>query len=588
MRHGQVPMIWRCRIACLGLSLLLLSACSLDVLSPQGPLPPSRQVLRLGLDEYFEVSHNLDPTQAQSLYSDPAFLVFPPLLTIDNQLNPEPWAATGLPTFDPRTNTYTFTIRASLRWSDGTPIDANTYAYSLNRSLNPCAGAYSASYLYPIKGAQAFSSENCGSDHRTIEGKLQTLIGDSLRVPNSRTLIIQLTAPAPYLLSALTTSIALAQPEQLIERYGDQGWTQHLTGNGGFGGNLYRVKSVTTEQGGRTDLDLVACLSHCGLPSGWGTHQSAPLLRELDFHYYARIGDEQAEYQKGDLDVEAFPFATTRDASKSSPSLQITSLQLNWATPPFTDLRARQAFARALNRDTLANILNILPTNHIVPAGMTGYDPHLLGPGETVGYTGNVTVARQLLQSYADDACHGQFSRCPPVTVWCSYEACGFGTNPENQMILNYESKAIQMWQQAFPGYPIKDPFLGCADCLQLIPIPIADMHQIFTGIWTAEYADPQDWLSQQFSPTGINNWGNVNDPTANMLMAEADRTLDPAERTALYNQAEQLLVTNVAWIPIGQSLTYYAAYSTVAGFAVSGLGYPSFDQWYRIQLMYK
>ena len=70
--------------------------------------------------------------------------------------------------------------------------------------------------------------------------------------------------------------------------------------------------------------------------------------------------------------------------------------------------------------------------------------------------------------------------------------------------------------------------------------------------------------------------------------MTQADQTLDPNERTALYNQTEQLLVFNAAWIPIGQSLTYFNVRSSVAGFAVTELGYPSLDQWYGIQMMTK
>ena len=89
-----------------------------------------------------------------------------------------------------------------------------------------------------------------------------------------------------------------------------------------------------------------------------------------------------------------------------------------------------------------------------------------------------------------------------------------------------------------------------------------------------------------QFAPAAINNSGSVNDPIANALMAEADGELDSNQRASLYNQAEQLLVSNVAWIPIGQSLDYYDVHPSVAGFAFTGLGYPSLDQLYTIQLV--
>ncbi len=114
----------------------------------------------------------------------------------------------------------------------------------------------------------------------------------------------------------------------------------------------------------------------------------------------------------------------------------------------------------------------------------------------------------------------------------------------------------------------------------------IAEVPQAYSVGWIADYADAQDWLSLQFEPKALFNLNTVDVPAANTLMAQADQTLDPTERTALYNQAEQLLVFNVAWIPIGQSLAYFNVRSTVSGFAFTEFGYPSLDQWYGIQMV--
>ncbi|MGO8947916.1 MAG: ABC transporter substrate-binding protein [Ktedonobacterales bacterium] len=587
-RRASRSAVWLSLATLLGAFSLLMSGCSFGASSQTVPLPPAQQVLRMGLDTNYTDVSTLDPAQASNFDAGTGFiisLIFPPLLTTDDHLNPEPWAAASMPTFDAHTNTYTFHVRPGLKWSDGTPIDADTYAYSLNRSLSPCTSSPNAYYLYPIQDAQAYSTETCTSGGTAINGKIQTLVGGSLLVPDSQTLVIKLTAPAPYLLAALTTPIAFAQPEQLIDQYGPEDWSQHLTGNGGFGGNLYRVKSW--DHTGH--LDLMACLSSCGAGrlAAWGQHAVAPHLRELDFSFYQTAGDEQVDYQAGHVDVASFLSASYGDSSKGStfvevPTLQITSLQFNWAMAPFDDLRVRQAFALALDKDTLANVLGLIPTNHIVPQGMPGYDPNLLGPDETTKTTGNIALARRLLQSYADDQCGGSLSQCPPVTVLYGGSFCDGGGDP---VILSYELKAVQMWQQAFPGYPIRGPFTG-GDCLLPDLNNSAEVPQAFTAFWTADYADPQDWLSLQFGPAAINNFGSVNVPTANMMMAEADQELDSSQRTALYNEAEQLLVTNVAWIPIGQALAYFDVRYSVAGFALTALGYPSLDQIYSIQLL--
>jgi peptide/nickel transport system substrate-binding protein/oligopeptide transport system substrate-binding protein len=304
-------------------------------------------------------------------------------------------------------------------------------------------------------------------------------------------------------------------------------------------------------------------------------------VRELDFHLYQTAGDEQADYQAGELAVGSFPSASYRESNKGStfeeiPTLQITYLQVNWAKPPFDDLRVRQAFALALNKDTLAGRLGLIPTNHIVPAGMPGYDPTLLGPDETASTTGDVALGRALLQSYADDQCGGRFSQCPPVVM---LDGPCVSPLPQDAMLT-----AVTTWQQAFPGYPIKSSSIDYCGLISLIYS--LNVPQIFGIAWIADYPDPQDWLSLQFGKAAINNLGDVNIPTANALMAQADQEVDPAERTVLYNQAEQLLVADVAWIPVGQSLAYYEVRSSVTGFALTGLGYPSLDQLYPIQIV--
>jgi oligopeptide transport system substrate-binding protein len=209
---------------------------------------------------------------------------------------------------------------------------------------------------------------------------------------------------------------------------------------------------------------------------------------------------------------------------------------------------------------------------------MPGYDPTLLGLDETTNTPGNVRLARELLQSYADDRCGGQFRQCPPVDM--QYGPC-VSAVPRD---VTLTGAAVTMWQQAFPGYRITTSSIDFCGLISLIYSP--NVPQVFTAYWFADYADPQDWLSLQFGPGAINNTGSVDVSTADALMAEADQELDPSQRTALYNEAEQLLVMNVAWIPVGQSLAFYDLRTSVTGFRLTGLGYPSLDQMYSIELV--
>jgi peptide/nickel transport system substrate-binding protein/oligopeptide transport system substrate-binding protein len=498
----------------------------------------------------------------------PVELVFPGLLTLNAAGSPVPWAAVGMPAFDATANTYTFRIRPHLRWSDGTPIDAATFAYSINRALNPCTASPVAYYLYPIKDAQAFSAEKCASNGTTISGVIPTLIGDSLHVPDTQTLVVTLGAPAPYFMAALCFPTSYAQPEQLISRYGTKHWTDHLTDQGGFGGNLFKV--ALWDHFGH--LDLVRNTAF------WGT---SPKLSTVHFQIYQSTDAEYADYLDGKLDVGSAPtgqYKASRSRSDfhEGPSLSIIYYQPVWTKAPFDDLRVRQAFDLALDKGVLANQVNqgtVIATNHIVPLGIPGYFPSLVGPDGSPSTSGNVANATALMQSYANDKCGGQISQCPTVTL---YDTNDQGTETNDQA-------AVQMWQSAFAGLRISTHFTDLNSLINLIFS--ANVPQIFGISWFADYPDPQDWLSLQFSPTALTNPGFVNVPAANTLMAEADQNLNPTSRFQEYNQAEQLLVTAVAWIPISQGKTFWNMPAYVHDFAYDSLDLVPLDVWQKVYL---
>jgi oligopeptide transport system substrate-binding protein len=556
-------------------ALMLVAALSLLVAgcasSSSGTvLPPSKQILRYPLDAGAVDIKDMDPALEQDFYSFvPVSLVFPGLLVLDANSTIQPWAASAMPTFDATSNTYTFKVRPGLRWTDGTPIDANTFAYSINRSLNPCTASTLTYYLYPIKDAAAFSTETCEADGVTIKGKIASLIGDSITVPDNQTLVIKLNAPAPYFLQAMAYPTTYAQPKQLIDRYGLKKWTDHLADNGGFGGNLYKVKSWPHTG----TLDLIAN------PSFWGTQ---PKLQEIDFNIYSSADPGYATYLDGGLDVGPPPPASEYKAAKARsdfhqvPFLDIEYMQPNWKVAPFDDVRVRQAIDLALNKQVLASQVlegRDTATNHIVPQGMYGYNANLTGPDDTSNLTGNVAKATQLMQAYANDKCGGQLSKCPQITLLTA-------NTPTAQ---SYSEAVLGMWQTAFPGYPMKTSFIDFTTLIN--DVYSANPPQLVILGWAADYPDPQDWLSLQFSPTSLNNTGFVSLPAANTLMAQADTDLNPTTRAQEYNQAEQLLVNAGAWIPLYQQTTQFNIQPYVHGLAYNSLGEIPMTSWQQIYL---
>jgi peptide/nickel transport system substrate-binding protein/oligopeptide transport system substrate-binding protein len=473
-----------------------------------------------------------------------------------------PYAAAGMPTFDSATDSYTFTIRPNLKWSDGTPITSQSFAFGINRSLSPCTASPVTYYMYPILNAQAFSTESCTSSG-TIKGPIQTLIGTSLQTPDNQTLVIKLHAPALYFLAAVPYPTFFAEPQQLINQYGAKNWTAHLTDNGGFGGGMFKVK-VWNHTG---DLDLVAN------PAFWGT---PPQLHEIDFKIFQTLTSEYSDFLDGKLNLGIAPPAEYKSAKARTgfheqPFLATSYYGPNWSKAPFNNVDARQAFDLALNKEVLADKVNsgiVIATNHIVPMGMPGYNPSLTAPDATPPLTRAPAKATQLMQIYANANCGGKFSSCPPVTLYDS----------NDPSIVTADQAAVGMWQSAFPGYPIRTSFIDFNTLLSLIYS--ANSPQIYGLGWGMDYPSPQDTLSLQFAPGALNNVGNVNVPAANTLMAQADVDLDQSSQSKLYNQAEQLLVNAVAWIPLNQQKTIYNLNPNVHNFVLNSLGFTPMSSW--------
>jgi len=124
--------------------------------TPDPKLPDAQQIFR-PLDSGPNAGEvdSLDPGQMQFGFDyGMAQLIFPQLVTLDEKQQPVDWAAESH-TISADGLTYTFHLHKGMVWADGTPIDATTFAYSINRTLDPCTESPVAYYLYELAGAEA-------------------------------------------------------------------------------------------------------------------------------------------------------------------------------------------------------------------------------------------------------------------------------------------------------------------------------------------------------------------------------------------------------------------------------------------------
>ncbi len=96
----------------------------------------------------------------------------------------------------------------------------------------------------------------------------------------------------------------------------------------------------------------------------------------------------------------------------------------------------------------------------------------------------------------------------------------------------------------------------------------------MFDGSWIADYPHPQDFLEILFSTGTSYNYGNYSNPEVDVLIQQADKTLDQERSFAFYRQAEQKIVDDVACIPIAFGKNYSLIKPYVKGFTISPLGF--------------
>src|SRR5579859_719934 len=187
--------------------------------------------------------------------------VFTGLVSLNDNQEVQPQLAASLPTISNDGLTYTFTLKPNLHFSDGTALTAHDVAYSIDRALSPAESnqnPVTLTYLGLIKDATARAG-----------GNITTLIGDSLKVVDNNTIKIIMTQKCAYFLEALTYPTSFVVEKSVIDKWGNK-WTDHLSDNGGQGGDgPFKVKEYSHTTG----------IKFIPNPNYYG---SKPQLKEID------------------------------------------------------------------------------------------------------------------------------------------------------------------------------------------------------------------------------------------------------------------------------------------------------------------
>ncbi|WP_069805123.1 peptide ABC transporter substrate-binding protein [Thermogemmatispora onikobensis] len=557
-------------VALLSLLVILLGACgggnSGNTTSTRKA--PLRQQVFVEPERGIQDLSTFDPALTFDVPSTTAIqMVFTGLVSLDKDLVVRPQLASSW-TVSPNGLTWTFHLKPNLKFSDGTPLTSIDVAYSLDRALQPAQHSSTApTYLGLIKDAD-----------RLVKGQIRTIIGDSVLTPDPQTVVILARQKATYFLNALTYPCSYVVEKKLIDKYGTK-WTDHLQEGGGAG--PFKVKEYTHNK-------RIVFVPN---PQYYGPK---PQLQQVIFPFYRETDTAYKAYQAGQVDFaivpsQQVPRVRNQPEFHLIPQLWIRYYGMNYLVKPFDSINMRRAFALALNKDELAHAIwkdVPIPTNHIIPLGMPGYNPNLRGPDNTVNTRGNPQLASQYFQKGLQDEGLTSASQLPPITI----------TYPSgNQDQANEIAAAIQMWQNVL-GVTVRGEAIDFNKMLDELSNTTGNPHglQMWAIGWVADYPDPQDWTTLQFdadSPYNQVNYGQNNasdrlqQQATQKLLEVADTLPDSNARLQAYQNAEQQLINDVAWLPITQVRSAYVLKPYVQGFVLNAQLQVPPDAWSQIYI---
>ena len=467
-------------------------------------------------------------------------MIYTGLVKFDRNLNVMPDQATWV--ISPDNKVYTFNLRQGITFSDGTPVTAKSYVYTLTRALLPDVKSPIASFfLGPIAGSDGVSN-----------GKTRTLTG--VKAIDKNTLQITLKQPAAYFLQIMANSIAYPLNQTIINHYGQTDWVNHAAGNG-IGTGPFMVK----EWDHNTKMVLVPN------PQWYGAKTK---LTEVDMLFVNDQSTAFKAYQAGQYNFVWNIGPQDLTAAKSMPGytseslLQTDLLFFSNKMAPFNNAAVRQAFAYAIDKETLATAIfkgSAVPAPTIIPPGMPGYQPNYQG----LAYDKSKALAA-LQNAYPD------VSKVPPITF----------SFPNSQVSQSEASALQQMWQTAL-GIQVK--LLSVE--LNAFNTETAN-HQVQFGFtqWSADFPDPYDWLTLNLFSTASNNSGDWNNPQFDQTVTQAEQTTGDA-RIQLYNQAEQIAISDVGWLPLDHQALSANIPSWVHGVSLNNTGL-YFGDWSDVYLI--
>ena len=420
---------------------------------------------------------------------------------------------------------YTFKLRDNAKWSNGDPVLAGDFVYSLRRIMDPATGAKYATVLYPVKNAEKIN-----------KGELKgTELG--VKAINDRTLQITLQAPTPYFIDLLGHTTGLPVHPASVEAHGtDFVKPENIVTNGAFvlaefvpNAHVKVTKNPYFHDAANVKIDTVFF---------YPTEDRGAALRRFqagELHTNNDAPVEQVSFMKENLG----------DQFRVAPYLGTYYYALNHEDEVLSNPDVRQALSMSIDRAFLAQEIwsdTMVAAYSFVPPGIGNYGEPAFASYKDMDQIDREEKALALLQK------------------------AGYGPDNPVKLTINYNTSENH-----------KNTAVAIADMWKPLGVEVAMVNtdtkthyamlrdrqdfDVARAGWIGDYSDPQNFLFMVESDNTGFNYARYQNPEYDALMDQAAATVDLQKRATLLKQAEELFMRDLPFIP----LMYYGSMNLVS-----------------------
>jgi oligopeptide transport system substrate-binding protein len=465
----------------------------------------------------------------KDLYCGGHVSLFAGLMVFNADFIAEPWMATKVES-NKDGSKWTFYIRKDTRWSDNAPVRAQDFEWSFKRQLNPETKAPYASFLYDIKNAEKFNKKEI-----TDAGQV------GVKAKDDWTLEVTLEGPRGYFPVLAAYLAALPAHRGAVEKHGDK-WTE--------AGNIVTNGPFTLE--------------------AWD-HNKQMVLRKNPYYFRAKdvhlnrvvvpiipIQAGSLPYENNELDMTALQAGDLKKL-QSDPRAKGDVFQYpfpgTWyllpqvTKAPFDNVKVRRAVSQAIDRAEIVKVSQglAIPAWSMIPPGFPGAidDPKI----KAIQRFDKKAALEHLKGTPFEGG-----KNWPKIALTMRDE--GLGAKPLAEAVQSMLLDSLNMKTDLEVLEPRVFRERLWKQDLQFVWIR-----------WFMDYPDPHNEYFDTFygkKTTGRRQaW--VNDAFDKELEAGRD-TQDPAKRLEHYKRAEEIMQTDVGYVPVAWVVRFAAAKPWVKG----------------------